>query len=421
MHKIMKIAALFPGQGSQFVGMGNQLLREYSIAKKIFEEASEALGFDIKKLCLASDPSELKKTENAQPALLTNSYAEYQVAKMKWEFEPTVLAGHSLGEFTALVCAGAIDFKTAIRLVRSRGYCINESVKGTDSGMVAVLKADADHIGAICETISKETGKVICLSNINSKDEIVVSGEKVALDHFKKISKEESYTVIPLQVSGAFHSPILKKAHDLFRLELDKINFKPLTLPIISNLTGEYYTSNTDMVDHLAQHLINPVLWYKTMQQMEKDNIDATIEFGGKEVLKKMVLKHTPFIQSYSFNDNLERVLQRNTKGTLKPVQRDLAIKFIESSLTAAISTKNYQKNNLDEYHEMVIVPYRKVQTLKDKIVNNEQDASVQDLQESLNMIISVLKTKMLPKDEQKEYIDNLLEIALPHKEQLEY
>ncbi|MCG8411299.1 MAG: ACP S-malonyltransferase [Bacteroidales bacterium] len=420
----MKIAAVFPGQGSQYVGMGEKLYKEYSTVRNIFEEVSDALSMDFKKLCFDSKQEEMKKTENTQPALLLCSYAAFRVFSERWNIVPEVMAGHSLGEISALTCAEAIDLTTAVKLVKYRAECNNKSVHGTESGMAAVLGGNIDKVKQICNELSDESGKVLGISNINSEYETVIAGDLALINKFIKLASSEFKRIVPLNISGAFHSPLMQKAYELFKEKLKTIHFNRPKYPIISNVTGTYYGENADIVELLSQHLIKPVLWYDTMLEVKNANIDLLIEFGAKQVLTKITRNNFPSIKSFSTDEEediieLKKIFYKEKNSEEIEVDNRIVFDFMDKSLVLAVTTRNYSEINEQEYSRKIVEPYKKIQQMKNELQNSDYSGNIYHIQETYDMIKSILSAKLMQRNEYKESITDLLTIVEPYKERL--
>ena len=279
-----KIVFLYPGQGSQKVGMGEDLIRNYPPANDIFREASRILGFDLKKLCLKGPEEELTRTKNLQPALLTVSWILTKLLEEKGIL-PLAVAGHSLGEYSAILAARVVDFSTALKIVTKRAELMEEAGKEKKGGMVAVIGLKEDEVLRICEQI----GQVQAV-NFNCPGQIVVSGirEKISsvIDEFKKSGAKK---VIPLPVSGAFHSFLMKTAAEKFSLFLDQFNFGDPIYRVVSNATGEFSLSGEDVKNNLKLHMDHPVLWEKSMRVLIGKRYNTFIEVGPGKVLQGLV------------------------------------------------------------------------------------------------------------------------------------
>jgi [acyl-carrier-protein] S-malonyltransferase len=279
----MKTAFLFPGQGSQYVGMGKDFYERFDISKEIFETADkEITDIKISDICFNGPQETLKLTENAQPAILTTSFAIFKVVQDI--IKPDIVTGHSLGEYSALVAAGSISFSDAVKVVRKRGEFMKESGNGT---MAAILNLSKEKVEEIC----KEGSKIglVTPSNFNSPDQIVVSGEKAAVDKVCILAKESGGRAIPLAVSGPFHSPLMKSASDKLENELAKVQIVNPQISFIANVTADYVRDGDTIKNLLVKQVVSPVLWEDTVYRMINDGVDLFIEVGPGKVLSGLV------------------------------------------------------------------------------------------------------------------------------------
>ncbi len=276
----MKTAFVFPGQGSQFVGMGKDL------AEKYLDQANQILGFDLKKLCFDGPEEELKRTEITQPAILIVSIAAFKTLKEK----PSVVAGHSLGEYSALVAAGALKFEDAVKIVNLRGKFMQEAVPLGQGAMTAVLNLDRQKIADCCK--QAEAKGVVSPANFNSPGQVVISGKKEAVEEASRLCKEAgAKRVIPLQVSAPFHCSLMQPAADKLKLELDKIEIQDAQIPIVANVTANYVTKASDIRDLLIKQVTSPVLWEDSIKKMMADGITSFVEVGPGKVLSGLIKK----------------------------------------------------------------------------------------------------------------------------------
>lgn len=284
-----KLAYIFSGQGAQYIGMGKELFENVPSSRRIFEKANSALGFDIAKLCFEGPNEELNKTENTQPAILTMSIAALEAIKVNGII-PDVTAGLSLGEYSALVCSGVIDFITAVKLVKKRGKFMQEAVPEGKGSMAAVLGLDADNVRKACEE-SKILG-IAEISNFNCPGQIVIAGEVEAIKLACEKAKEKGAkrTVI-LPVSAPFHTSMLKPAGDKLELELLNIKLNSIHIPIITNVTADYVDSAYKIKDLLKRQVMSSVLWEDTINKMIQDGVDTFVEFGPGKVLGGFIKK----------------------------------------------------------------------------------------------------------------------------------
>lgn len=286
---MMKLAIVFPGQGSQYAGMGKDLAENFPVAMEIFDTANKVLGYDIKKLCFEGPEDELVKTEITQPAILTMSIAAYKVLESKG-IKPDVTAGLSLGEYCSLVISGTLDFKDAVKLVSKRGKYMQDAVPQGVGGMAAVMGLDREDVELICKEAS-DIG-VVEPANINCPGQIVISGELNAIDKATTLAKEKgAKRVIKLSVSAPFHCSMLKPAGDKLSVDLNGIDFGHLNIPVISNVTGEYIKSEFDIKNLLIRQVSNPVLWEDSVRLMLKDGVDTFIEVGPGKSLSGFIKK----------------------------------------------------------------------------------------------------------------------------------
>lgn len=306
-----KVALIFSGQGSQYLGMGKSLYDRYDIVKKIYSQASDVLNFDISSLCVSSNLAELTKTQNAQVAIFTTSYAAYQAYLQETEQVPYVLAGHSLGEYTALTTANVIRFSDALHIVRKRGELMNKAADQQDGGMAAVLDASVETIYEICESLNKQ-GKSINISNYNSSKQTIISGQISAIELATEKLNAYKANVIPLQVGGAFHSLLMQPVKTEFQHFLESFVYFPFMLPVISSVDGEMYADETVIVDYLTKQLTSPVHWTRVMDKIKESGVTKVIETGPKDILKKFILDYITNISCVTIDQDILSVNDLN-------------------------------------------------------------------------------------------------------------
>ena len=280
----MKRAFLFPGQGAQIVGMGKDIYEKYEEARKVFDEASNISGIDVKKLCFEGPEDELNKTENTQLAIMVTSLAILEVLKSK-KIDAKIACGLSLGEYTALVYAGIISFEDGIKLIKKRGYYMGNLIPDSEYEMAAVIGLDSSKIEEICNEL-KESGKFVVPANYNCSSQTVVSGEKEAVEEaIEKLKSAGAKRVIPLKTSGPFHTEKLIEASKAFEKELENVNFNldEEKVKVIKNIDGTYYNKNDNIKEILVKHIISPVRFDKAIKLMSDENIDEYIEIGPRK------------------------------------------------------------------------------------------------------------------------------------------
>jgi [acyl-carrier-protein] S-malonyltransferase len=407
-----KLALLFPGQGSQNVGMGMGFYEKYPAAKRAFEEANDALGFDLKKLCAEGPMEELTKTFNSQPAILVTSVALYRVYLEEFGAVPLFGAGHSLGEITALTCAGAIDFADAVKIVRRRGQFMQDAVPEGLGGMMAVMGSDPETIAGICAKVSTPENLVV-ISNYNSPTQTVISGHKDALNKVSEELAALKVKTIALKVSAPFHSPLMKPAADQLKAELQKYQYHELKFSVLSNVTAKPYSGKDSLVENLVQQLVQPVQWTDSMKYLQSQGIDLAVEAGSMTVLKDLMKKNIPEIPVFSYDKEpdrkqLEEKLPRTASASTgsapgaASVDKAMKLKLMIRCLAIVVCTRNQNWDN-DEYQKGVVEPYRKIQQLVDELEKENKEPTLAQMTEALEMLRLVFKTKKTPLDEQIE------------------
>ncbi|MFF0825771.1 ACP S-malonyltransferase [Brevibacillus sp. NPDC003359] len=290
-----KVAFVFPGQGSQFVGMGQALSEQSEAARRIFEQADEALGFSLSGLCFAGPEEDLKLTANAQPAILTASIAVLAALNEKLpDYKPAFVAGHSLGEYSALVAAGALSFTDAVKTVRARGQLMEEAVPAGQGAMAAVLNMDRTALHAVCEEVTA-SGHPVQLANMNCPGQIVISGSAEGVKLAGEKAKEAgAKRVLPLNVSGPFHSSLMQPAADKLQEVLAGVTVQEATVPVVANVTARPVTEATTIADQLVQQVSAPVLWEDSVQWMVEAGVTTFVEIGPGKVLAGLIKKIAP-------------------------------------------------------------------------------------------------------------------------------
>ena len=278
-------AIMFSGQGAQKVGMGKEFYDNFAICRKTFDEASEAFGMDMAKLCF-EEKELLNQTEYAQPALLTVGMAAYRLLE-EHGIKPDVLMGLSLGEYTALTASGAFNFADAVRLVHKRGKIMTQYAK--EGGMLAAIGVDTDVLEDICRKVTNDTGFVAC-ANFNTPEQTVLAGEHAALDACVPHIKAVGGKAMPLKVTGPFHTPLMAEAAEKFVLELMRLSVKEPARPIISNVDGELFNIE-NYIDALSRHMTSPVRWTQCVEKAKLMGVDTFIELGSGRTLVNFVKK----------------------------------------------------------------------------------------------------------------------------------
>lgn len=288
-----KVAFVFPGQGSQSVGMGKSLYEASVVAKEIFDKADEVLGRSISKMCFEGPEEDLKQTINTQPAILVTSIAALEALKEKTDVKPDYVAGHSLGEYGAYYAAGVIDFSTAMKLIDKRAKEMNAAAESTKGAMTAVIGMSKE---AILDTIEKIDG-MVSVANYNSPSQIVITGEADAVAKANDALKDAgAKRVIPLPVSGGFHSMLMEEASVKFSEILDDCDIKDAQIPVFTNVDAEPTTAAIRFKAKMTAQIYSSVMWTQTVEKMAADGVDTIVEIGPGKVLAGLVKKTNPAI-----------------------------------------------------------------------------------------------------------------------------
>jgi [acyl-carrier-protein] S-malonyltransferase len=296
-----KVVAVAAGQGSQYVTMGDALRATHPAAQAVFAEASDLLGFDLGRLCAEGDEAELTETSNAQPAILTLAYAQAQAYFDDLGVYPVAYAGHSLGEYTALVLAGAVTFADAVRLVRRRGELM-AAAGSVPSRMLAVRGVTPERAEAVCAEASAGD-ELVVVSNLNSSAQLVVSGHAAAVERAAELFARDGVRgARPLTVSAPFHSPYMQAAADAFRADLDGVTWSEPARPVVANCTARPYPDAAAVPDLLARQLTSPVRWTETMDYLESLQATAVVEVGPKAVLSGFFRRDKPNLRTFAFD-----------------------------------------------------------------------------------------------------------------------
>jgi [acyl-carrier-protein] S-malonyltransferase len=298
-----KIGIVFPGQGSQHVGMGKGLYDRFEYVRDLFKTADETLGFPITKLCFEGPEDELRQTYNTQPALLLVSYAVFRVLKAQTGIEPYLVAGHSLGEYTALLAGGFFKFEDALMITRKRGMFMEEACPKGKGGMVALIGADMGKIEPVLQEISHDD-YVAVPANLNSKEQVVLSGNvetlKEAVDKLKGIGYKKA---VFLNVSGPFHSPLMREAADRLKDELGRISAGEVESPVVCNVDACPEQDKHAISDKLYRQMFSPVLWESSIKRMAKEGVEVFLEVGPLKVLSNLIKRIEPDIPCYNVEE----------------------------------------------------------------------------------------------------------------------
>jgi [acyl-carrier-protein] S-malonyltransferase len=296
----MSVAWIFPGQGAQAVGMGRDLYSEIPAARAVFDEADSVLDVNVSRLCFEGPEEALTATKHAQPALLTTSIALLRAVEslLPGGFEnrlPLAVAGHSLGEYSALVAGRALDFATALQLVRQRGTLMAASDEG---GMAAIIGLDAEVVEEVCGAVSDQVGRPVVVANVNAPGQLVISGDTGAVEQAcTELRERGAKRALPLRVSGAFHSPLMGHVREGMAAAVGAATIADVAVPLVANVSGQPITAAQDIRDELVSQVCSPVLWVQSVRWMVDQGVTTFVEFGPGQVLTGLIRRIAPGVQ----------------------------------------------------------------------------------------------------------------------------
>jgi [acyl-carrier-protein] S-malonyltransferase len=289
-----RLSYIFPGQGSQSPGMGRELAEKYAAAREVFEEADDALGFALSELCFNGPAEELQLTENTQPAILATSVAALRAAESEGLPRPDFVAGHSLGEYSALVAAGALKLGDAVRTVRKRGRYMQEAVPVGAGAMAAILGADIEAVEAACAE-ARQDGEVCGPANINSPGQIVIAGSAAAVERAIPLLKARgAKRAVPLKVSAPFHCALMLPAQERLAEDLSRVEFKDLSVPLVSNVDARVVRAGDEARESLVRQVSSPVRWRESVELLVREGVETFVEVGPGKVLCGLVRQTAP-------------------------------------------------------------------------------------------------------------------------------
>jgi [acyl-carrier-protein] S-malonyltransferase len=394
-----KVALIFPGTGSQYAGMFRGLYKDYSVVRHTFEEADEALGLNLSKLILEDGLAEMDGVAHAQVAIATCSVAGHRVYMQEVGIKPSLSAGHSLGEWSALTCAGALPLSDALRMVWLRGKWMEEATP-QGGGLIAAVKGIASQlVEQHCKAYMQEH-HMSAIACYNSQDQVVIAGHRAATEELSKSLEALGGKVIPLTANVPFHTMLMKPAAAKLQVELSSYPFRQLEWPVISNVTAlPHIEVPYVMANKLAEQLISPVQWENTIRLLQREGINYAVEIGPNQVLTKIIRHSARNLKAYALDhpNDLNSIFQ----------MKDLRPSFIEQILTIAVSTRN-DNDNAEEYNKGVIEPYERLQRMQEQFSLEEQAMSAQK-KLGLELLRQIMMTKKVAQFEQEARLDQLM------------
>ena len=386
----MDISFLFSGQGSQYKGMGKNLITNYQSSRNVFEEASDVLHINVLEQCMNGSNEWLTDTENTQTILLTYEVAAFQAVMEYYDLEPRFLAGHSIGEISAITCAGGMEFPKALELVRERGRLMKKY--GSQKGeMVALLGVSTEYLDFVCKKVSSKENEIVSISNYNSSKQTVIAGSTNGIQRVCEEVKKMHIPAIKLKVNTPFHCGLMKEAAEDFEAFIGDTQMEELRYPVVSNITGLPYTNQTNLAKYLADHIMNPVQWRKSVSYMYDHGAELFLQLGPKDSLQKMAREDFPNVQAFTIDkeDGLkgfEMLLKKERYDAMK------------SCLGFVVSEKNevYQK---EDYETKVIKPYASLKTTINDFIEQDKLPNKDDMKKVFLDTCEILKQKKKDKE----------------------
>lgn len=398
------IIFMFPGVGSHYFGMGKTLYDNFSVAKLAFEEASDAIKMDLAKLCFSPDyKDELQKLQNSQLALVCVGVTTYRVFMEEIGLLPAFSMGYSLGEYSALVCAGAIEFKDALQMVQERGDVVSDVANGISGTMAWVTNIDSRTVEQICVEVS-QTGDEVYVSAYDTPLKTSISGTNIAIRKAGEKVVEAGGIAIPIKMSGPFHSPLMIEAANKFKEILIKYNYQQPQYPVLSNYSAHPFTDHASIIENLSLQLVSPIRWQESLYYGLSRGTDMAIELGPKTVLKYLLENNTKECPVYSFDKAEDLQAIKNSFFFTEEEYMPL----IAKCLATVVSTKNYNKHN-NGYEESVVQTFEQVQNMYEQLVETKTLAQKEHALAAIHMLQSALVAKNLPERKHADQIKKVL------------
>jgi [acyl-carrier-protein] S-malonyltransferase len=389
----MSLAVLFPGQGAQYAGMGRELYESHPTVRDLFAQASKVLGYDLGEICFADSDLRLARTEYAQPAILTLGYAGYAVLAGATGIEPAFLAGHSLGEITALACAGAISFSDAVAIAARRGRLMQEVAEQQPGEMLAVIGIELDEVEATCRKCPEELAPVV-VANCNSPVQNVISGRREGVEVTADRCRQAGARTVELNVGVAFHSPLMRPVARQLQQEIHRFVFAAMARPVIANVTAMPIIRPAEIPHLLVRQITAPVRWYESVELMRRVGVTRFIEMPPGKVLTRLLRGEGRGDSALDYDSPTARDHCSKALSTPQPDQ------ILERCLLAAAAAPNYNQDSAAG--ERFADAYNQLQELLVRTEEQDRQPSGDEVRTAFDLLSVVLAAKQVPEDEQE-------------------
>ncbi len=394
-----RVAMLFPGQGAQVPGMGRSVHDAFEPVRSLFKRGGEVLGMDLAGLCFDATAEELARPSNAQPALLVVGYAHATVYAAQYEIEPVVVAGHSLGEYTALAFAGALSFEDALLLVRRRGELMEQADPERRGTMAAVQGLPMAAVAQACDRGAH--GEVVVCANHNAPDQVVISGHRSAVSRVSERLEAEGARVVALDVGGAFHSPLMAPCVGPLEQSLRDVSWATPRVPVVSSVDARAHQDAEGWVERLARQVVAPVQWWDTVQALEAWPVDVAVDVGPRKILADLVRRHSVVVGAHS-------LATRESRRALEQQLYSSHFSFLKRAIGVAVSVPNRNQDD-DAYQEGVVEPLRELRALYRAIVEDDHPILPAHARRARTILETVLATKRVPEEEARDRVEALV------------
>ena len=405
-----KTAFVFPGQGSQHIGMGNAICEESSAAKDTFNEASDVLGYDVFNFCKCGKVSEFNKMEVIFPTILTVGVASYRAICQQMNVQVDFLAGHSFGEYTALACSGAVQFSDMLKVVYKRGQ-IAQRVADKETGYMSIIdNIPITWVQEICNQLQRE-GHTVSISAYNSQTQVAICGNSVDVEFAENELIKKDATITPLIFSPPFHCALMQEIVDELRDILKKIEYHPFSIPVISNIDAMPYPSENDIVEYLCRQIVQPVQWTQTLDFFARTQVSKIFDMGPQAILTNIIKQYNPIMSVYSIAKKEERDALRRTvpsRGRYSDIKGQGICNIVTRCMAMAVSTCNYN-TDVTEYQSGVMQPYEQLEALAEDIEKSNVMQTERYIYESFYNLHKIFESKHVPVCERLRRFDILL------------